>query len=42
LQVKLRNFRPQQDLNVYFGNVENGSGNEGEAPALRPNYLLKK
>ena len=42
LQVKLRNFRPTQDLNVYFGNVENGSENTGEAPALRGNYLIKK
>lgn len=42
LQVKLRNFRPTQDLNVYFGNVESGSENTGEAPALRGNYLKTK
>ena len=42
LQVKLRNFRPRQDLNVYFGNVADGSENTGEAPALRTNYLLTK
>jgi len=42
LQVKLRNFRPTQDLNVYFGNVEDGGENTGEAPTLRSNYLIKK
>lgn len=42
LQVKLRNFRPTQDLNVYFGNLEDGGENTGEAPALRGNYLMKK
>lgn len=36
LQVKLRNFRPQQDLDVYFGNVEGAGIHEGVAPAIRP------
>ena len=42
LQVKLRNFRPTQDLNVYFGNVDDAGENTGEAPTLRSNYLIKK
>ena len=36
LQVKLRNFRPQQDLEVYFGNVEGGGEHDGVAPLIRP------
>ncbi|MBB5605977.1 MULTISPECIES: DUF4424 family protein [unclassified Janthinobacterium] len=36
LQVRLRNFRPQQDLDVYFGNVEGSGMHEGVAPAIRP------
>lgn len=42
LQVKLRNFRPQQELNVYFGNVESGSPNDGEAPRLPGNFIIGK
>lgn len=42
LQVKLRNFRPQQELNVYFGNVESSAENEGVAPTLPANFLIGK
>ncbi|KQV79309.1 hypothetical protein ASD15_18380 [Massilia sp. Root351] len=31
-QVRLRNFKPAQDLEVYFGNVEGGAGSGGEMP----------
>lgn len=36
LQVKLRNFHPQQDLDVYFGNVEGTVSHDGVAPQIRP------
>jgi hypothetical protein len=36
LQVRLRNFRPRQDLDVYFGNVEVSAEHKGVAPAIRP------
>lgn len=42
LQVKLRNFRPQQELNVYFGNLDNGAENTGVAPRLPANYVIGK
>lgn len=32
-QVRLRNFKPEQDLEVYFGNIEGGAGgNYGSMP----------
>ena len=31
-QVRLRNFKPAQDLEVYFGNVEGTPGSNGEMP----------
>jgi hypothetical protein len=35
-QVRLRNFRPTQDLGVYFGNIgESGVDNSGQMPVLR-------
>jgi hypothetical protein len=33
-QVRLRNFRPTEDLRVYFGNVDGGNGDPGVAPKL--------
>lgn len=33
-QVRLRNFRPVDDLRVYFGNVDGGNGDPGVAPQL--------
>ncbi|AXA93916.1 DUF4424 family protein [Massilia sp. YMA4] len=33
-QVRLRNFRPADDLRVYFGNVDGGNGDPGVAPQL--------
>lgn len=36
LQVKLRNFHPKQDLDVYFGNVEGMVAHDGVAPQIRP------
>jgi hypothetical protein len=34
LQIHLTNFKPQQDLRVYFGNIENTSGEPGVKPRL--------
>jgi len=34
LQVKLKNFQPTQDLDIYFGNVDAGAGNAGVMPVL--------
>ncbi|MBC7405465.1 MAG: DUF4424 family protein [Cytophaga sp.] len=34
LQIHLTNFKPQQDLLVYFGNIENSSGDPGLKPRL--------
>jgi Domain of unknown function (DUF4424) len=34
LQVKLKNFQPAQDLDIYFGNVDVGSGHSGVMPVL--------
>ncbi|KQW87778.1 hypothetical protein ASC94_25040 [Massilia sp. Root418] len=32
-QVRLRNFKPERDLEVYFGNIEAGAGgNDGDMP----------
>ncbi|WP_317201998.1 DUF4424 family protein [Janthinobacterium sp.] len=36
LQLRLRNFRPTQDLNVYFGNIGEAGVGEGVGPALAP------
>lgn len=33
-QVKLRNFQPAGDLDVYFGNLKNAAAQDGEAPRL--------
>lgn len=33
-QVRLKNFRPADDLRVYFGNVDGGNGDPGVAPIL--------
>ena len=34
LQIHLTNFKPKQDLLVYFGNIENSSGEPGLKPRL--------
>lgn len=36
LQVRLRHFRPRQDLDVYFGNVAGMGQHGGVAPVIRP------
>lgn len=36
LQVRLRHFRPRQDLDVYFGNVASMGQHGGVAPVIRP------
>ena len=34
LQVRLKNFQPTQDLDIYFGNVEGSGGQSGVMPVL--------
>lgn len=35
LQVRLRNFKPTQDLAIFFGNIEGGADNQGVMPKLK-------
>jgi hypothetical protein len=35
-QVRLRNFQPTADLDVYFGNVDDAGASEAEIPRLNP------
>jgi hypothetical protein len=34
LQVRLKNFQPREDLDIYFGNVDGSAGNAGVMPVL--------